>query len=207
MASALTTELDVKPPKPALPGLCLYGDPILRRKSAPIPEITAEHRDFAAMMVAAMFEYDGIGLAAPQVGRSLRLVVINTAHCGKGETRPLTPGEMLLNPRMPVVLLNPEILSFSRETDVAEEGCLSLPAIHGDVTRPANVVLRAQLLNGDRVEVPCGGMLARCLQHEVDHLDGIVFSDRLTDVGFAEVEDRLKALEKETKRRLKRRGG
>jgi len=189
----------------ALPPLRTYGDPILRRKAAPVGQITREVADFAAVMMDAMIEYDGVGLAAPQIGRSLRLVVINTALAKPGPA-PLSPGEMLLNPRMPVVLINPEILSAGAETATVEEGCLSLPGIHGDVTRPQTIVQRARLLDGESIELPCAGMLARCAQHEIDHLDGIVFSDRLSDAGFAEVEPALKALEKQTRRDLKRHG-
>ena len=156
------------------------GNPALRMKSLPVMSITDEIRELARRMIVTMKENElpGVGLAAPQVGINKRMIVIDTRPTGRKEKRSekkkqLSPGEMMLN------LVNPEILSSSAETETCGEGCLSLPGVEGDVTRPARVLLRAMLLDGKEVMVECGGLLARCLQHEIDHLDGILFYDRI----------------------------
>ncbi len=162
------------------------GNPALRVKSLPVMSVTDEIRELARRMIVTMKENElpGVGLAAPQVGINKRMIVIDTRPTGRKEKRSekkkqLSPGEMLLNPLMPLALVNPEILSTSAETETCGEGCLSLPGVEGDVTRPARVLLRATLLDGKEVMVECGGLLARCLQHEIDHLEGILFYDRI----------------------------
>ena len=162
------------------------GNPALRMKSLPVMSITDEIRELARRMIVTMKENElpGVGLAAPQVGINKRMIVIDTRPTGRKEKRSekkkqLSPGEMMLNPLMPLALINPEILSRSAETETCGEGCLSLPGVEGDVTRPARVLLRATLLDGKEVMVECGGLLARCLQHEIDHLEGILFYDRI----------------------------
>lgn len=152
------------------------GAPVLREKAKQVSVIDDSIRQLAVEMTEAMYLFDGIGLAAPQYGQSLRLVVLDIP----AERNTGTPGEMLLLPKMPLAVVNPEIVAFSEETGESDEGCLSLPGIYGTVVRPLNVVFRAQLLNGEFIEAECGGLLARCIQHELDHLDGIVFADRLT---------------------------
>ncbi len=183
--------------------ICHYGDPVLTRRSAPVPAVTPEIQTFAAAMVEAMYTYDGVGLAAPQVGHNLRLVVIDTRQsANQPPAAEFTPGEALLVSLMPVVLINPEIIGASTELDTAEEGCLSLPKIYGDVTRPARVAFRTQLLAGGTVQGECGGLLARCLQHEIDHLDGITFNQRMSEEKQALIGRQLKTLAKETRKRL-----
>ncbi len=159
-----------------------YGHRSLRGVSLPIVDIDQEIKDLARRMTVTMQENEvpGVGLAAPQVGVNKRLIVVDT-RCDSKERerrkRQASPGEMLLEPMMPVALVNPEIVSSSKETECACEGCLSLPGVDGDVTRPKKVVLRAKLLSGEQIMVECGGLLARCLQHEIDHLNGILFID------------------------------
>jgi len=180
------------------------GDPILRRKSAPVAEIGPEVRALAEKMFSSMFEEDGIGLAAPQVGFNIRLITLATNQPTAELPPEATPGERLLWHQMPVALINPEIVSRSADAATAEEGCLSVPGIYGKVERPRRIFLRTRLLNGESLQIECGGLLARCLQHEVDHLDGILFVDRLAAADKAEVADELRRLEKTTKRALKR---
>ena len=151
------------------------GAGVLREKARPVERIDDTLRQLALEMAETMLVFDGIGLAAPQFGESLRLVVLGVPQ----ERNSGTPGEQLLLPQMPLALVNPEIIVVSDEKSEYDEGCLSLPGIYGTVVRPQKVVLRTQLLNGEFVEVECGGLLARCVQHELDHLDGVVFSDRL----------------------------
>lgn len=125
----------------------------------------AEVRALVPRMFAAMYHAPGIGLAAPQVGAKLRLAVID-----------LAPVDM----REPHVLVNPEIVAASTELATREEGCLSLPNMFAEVTRPARVKVRYLDLEGARREIEGDGLLAACLQHEIDHLDGVLFVDHLS---------------------------
>ncbi len=157
------------------------GHSALRKVSLPIVTITQEVRELAARMIVTMLENEivGVGLAAPQVGVNIRLIVLNTCTDSKRCSPTLSAGELLLNPKMPLALVNPELISYSEETETEEEGCLSLPGISGHVTRPMRVLLSARTLDGEALQVECGGLLARCLQHEIDHLDGKLFYDHL----------------------------
>jgi peptide deformylase len=116
-------------------------------------------------MFATMYRAPGIGLAAPQVGEKLRLAVVD-----------LMPDDQ----RAPIVLINPEVVAASAELATREEGCLSLPNQYADVTRPARVKIRFQDESGARREIEAEGLLATCLQHEIDHLDGVLFTDHLS---------------------------
>jgi len=182
----------------------IYGAPVLRNESREVTEISAKIRAFAQQMIDAMTNNNGIGLAAPQVGSNIRLITLAVT-----EAEPLpdgynTPGERLLCPYMPIALVNPVITWCSDETDQAEEGCLSIPEIYGTVERASSVVLHARLINGETVHVECGGLLARCLQHEIDHLEGVLFIDHLRRREYQEIESDLNKLEKQTKRKLKK---
>jgi len=183
--------------------LLVCGHATLRRRSEPVAEVTPEVRELAGRMIATMLENEvvGVGLAAPQVGRSLRLIVLATHDPEKPLSATASPGELLLGPRMPLALVNPEIVWFSAETETRDEGCLSIPEVSGPVERPARVVVRASTLDGEALQVECGGLLARCLQHEIDHLDGILFIDRLRDEDRAAVAAQVEALERQAARR------
>jgi peptide deformylase len=150
---------------PTLP-ILLFPDPRLRAKARPVGPGDADRvRDLAARMLATMYAAPGIGLAAPQVGELLRLAVIDLQ---KDETK------------APIVLVNPEIVAASAETATREEGCLSLPGQYAEVTRPARVRVRYLDLAGTRQEIEGEGLLSACLQHEIDHLDGVLFIDYLS---------------------------
>jgi peptide deformylase len=129
------------------------------------PADAALVRDLVPQMFATMYAAPGIGLAAPQVGRNLRLVVVD-----------LVPDEK----HLPRTLINPEITSKSDELATREEGCLSLPGQYADISRPARITVRYQDETGARQEIDAEGLLAACLQHEIDHLDGILFVDHLS---------------------------
>ena len=140
--------------------------PILRAKARPVgPGDDDTVRALVPRMLSAMYAAPGIGLAAPQVGVGLRLVVVD-----------LMPDEK----PAPVYLVNPEITRVSEEWATREEGCLSLPGQYADVSRPARVVVRYLDLEGARQEIEAEGLLAACLQHEIDHLDGVLFVDHLS---------------------------
>jgi peptide deformylase len=144
-----------------------YGAPALREKARPVADDTPGVSDLVTDMIDTMHAAPGIGLAAPQVGESLRLIVLDLS-VGK------RPDDLL-------VLVNPEWVS--REgMQLEEESCLSLPGLSATVARPARVVVRARTLKGHSVEIAGDGLLARALQHEIDHLDGILFIDRLRGV-------------------------
>ena len=148
------------------PPILLFPDPHLRAKARPVGPADADTvRALAPRMLEAMYRAPGIGLAAPQVGVGLRLVVVDLQR----EDR-----------RAPMVLVNPEVVAASAEEAVREEGCLSLPGHYADVSRPAQVKLRYHDLAGARREVEAEGLLAACLQHELDHLDGVLFVDHLS---------------------------
>ncbi|RVT99496.1 peptide deformylase [Rhodovarius crocodyli] len=159
--------------------------PVLRAKARAVGPADADRvRDLAPRMLATMYEAPGIGLAAPQVGESLRLVVIDVS--GKEE-----------EPR-PIVLVNPEIIGASKELATREEGCLSLPNQYAEVTRPAAVKVRYQDLEGAKKEIEGDGLLAACLQHEIDHLNGVLFVDYLSALKRNML---LRKLQKELKNR------
>lgn len=182
------------------------GHPVLREKAKRVEEVTPGVRELAARMVVTMYENEvrGVGLAAPQVARRLRLVVIDTSDPENPPASTASPGEIVLEPRMPLVLVNPEILSSSQDQSVVSEGCLSVPEISGDVERPVSVILKSDTLDGETIQVECGGLLARCLQHEIDHLDGVLFVDRMVPEDRKSIEAELSALERKVKQSLPR---
>ena len=144
----------------------LVPDPVLRRRARAVtPDDSEAVRTLVPRMFASMYAAPGIGLAAPQVGVSLRLVTIDLMP----DNRPA-----------PMVLVNPEIVAASEATATREEGCLSLPGQYADVTRPAQVRVRYTDLDGIRHDVEADGLLAVCLQHEIDHLDGVLFVDHIS---------------------------
>jgi peptide deformylase len=151
-----------------------YGDPILRRRAAPVREITPEIRRTVEDMIETMYDEIGLGLAAPQVGVSLRLMVVS--HDKTGEAR---------------VLVNPVIAEQGGEV-TSEEGCLSLPGIFAPVTRAEWVRLEAQDLEGCPVSIRGRGLTARVFQHETDHLDGVLFIDRLDTMTRDRIKRRIK---------------
>jgi peptide deformylase len=177
-----------------------YGDPILRAKGKRIEKIDNRIRELAASMVETMHAAHGVGLAAQQVGEALQLTVIDISQV---EDRPST---MKLNGKevdpemaMPLVLINPE-LELRGEAEVGVEGCLSFPEISADIERSKLVIARAQTLEGENIEIDAGGLLSRVIQHEFDHLHGILFIDRMNSAAKAALSSRLKRMQKETKR-------
>ena len=174
-----------------------YGHPALREKGARIKQITPELRQLAADMIETMYAADGVGLAAQQVGRPLLLTVIDISSSEH-------PGEMFIDGHpqevkalMPVVLVNPQ-LSHAEGDQVGPEGCLSIPEVNADIRRAAKIHVKAQTLEGAEIAFDCTGLLARAAQHEVDHLNGILFTDRMDTATRASMAGKLKKLQKET---------
>lgn len=177
-----------------------YGNPILRAKGKRIDKIDNRIRELAANMLETMHAANGVGLAAQQVGEALQLTVLDVSEV---EDRPST---MSLNgtdvdpkAKMPLVLINPQI-TLRKATDLGTEGCLSFPEITAEIERAEAVVVNAQTLEGDKIEIEATGLLARALQHELDHLNGILFIDRMSSAAKAALASRLKRMQKETKR-------
>lgn len=146
--------------------IILHPDPRLKKTSEPVSDLTDELRALADEMLSTMYEAPGIGLAAPQVGVLSRLIVLDCVKA-EGET-----------PR-PLIMFNPEVIASSDETNVYEEGCLSIPELFADVTRPAEVDVRWMDENGVEHTEGMDGLWATCVQHEIDHLEGKLFIDYL----------------------------
>lgn len=182
-----------------------YGDPVLRAKGKRVDKIDARIRELAQNMIETMHGANGVGLAAPQIGEALQLTVIDVSQV---EDRPST---MQLNGQavepatsMPLVLINPQI-ELNGKTESGVEGCLSFPEITGEIDRALSIVVRAQNLEGEPIEIETSGFLARAIQHEVDHLNGILFIDRMSSAAKTSLASRLKRLQKETQRGAKHR--
>ena len=174
----------------------IYGDKELRKKALTVTEINSELRNLVLNMIDMMFKKEGVGLAAPQLGISKRLIVIVYKPDHEKVSNPISHGEAYLIPQMPLALINPEILDSSKETRIYEEGCLSIPQIYANVERPKTVILRARMLNGEEINIECGGLLSIIIQHEIDHLDGILFVDRVKPNDLAKIKKKLEKLKR-----------
>ena len=181
-----------------------YGDPVLRAKGSQI-QPDDRIRELAQNMIETMHAANGVGLAAQQIGEPIQLTVLDVSQV---EDRPTT---MKLNGQeidpasaMPLILINPQV-ALGNETDMGTEGCLSFPEITGEISRATSIVVRAQDLEGNPVEIETTGFLARAIQHEVDHLNGILFIDRMSSVAKMSLSSKLKRLQKETQRGIKHR--
>jgi len=177
-----------------------YGDPILRAKGKRIEKINDHIRDLIANMIETMHAANGVGLAAQQIGEALQLTVLDVSQV---EDRPST---LKLNGKdadpatsMPLVLINPEI-EMGGATEAGTEGCLSFPEITGEIERAKSILARAQTLEAGRIEIEASGLLSRAIQHEVDHLNGILFIDRMNSAAKAALSSRLKRMQKQTRR-------
>ena len=177
-----------------------YGDPILRAKGRQVDKVDDPLRELVAEMIETMHVANGVGLAAQQIGQALQLTVLDVSQV---EDRPSTMkvnGEDV-DPKasMPLVLINPEI-ELGSTTEVGTEGCLSFPEITGEIERAESIIAHAENLDGDKIDIEASGLLARAIQHEVDHLNGILFIDRMNSAAKAALSSRLKRLQKQTKR-------
>jgi peptide deformylase len=176
-----------------------YGDPVLRQKGLQVGEITDEIKALAGDMIETMRVANGVGLAAQQVGVPLQLTVLEVAE---SEDRPSTmaiDGQPVdLTAWMPMVLLDP-VIEMGAEKVAGNEGCLSFPEITAEIDRAHWVRAKGRLLDGRQIEFEATGLLARALQHETDHLNGILFIDRMKSVTKTALSGKLKRLQRETK--------
>jgi peptide deformylase len=179
-----------------------YGHPALRKKGKKLETITPAIKKLIADMFETMHAYKGVGLAAQQVGEALQLTVL--------DVRPVTdrPSKLELNGEpadvngfMPLVLINPQ-LTPDGETIPGGEGCLSFPEIYAEIIRPESVGVKALNENGEAVEFRCSGLLARAIQHEADHLNGILFIDRMNKETKSDLKPQLDELQAKTKEEL-----
>lgn len=155
-----------------------YPNPVLRRRADPVDEIDEKIRRVADHMMETMYTDEGVGLAAPQVGFSKRLIVMDI---GQG----------------PIALFNPEIIRRTDEEETIEEGCLSLPGIRINISRPIQIVVRGLTDQGEWEEIEADGLLARVFQHEIDHLNGILIIDHASSIQRSLLRSKLRKLEKE----------
>ncbi|MGB7769005.1 MAG: peptide deformylase [Verrucomicrobiia bacterium] len=181
-----------------------YGHPVLRQKGARIERVTPEIKKLAADMLETMHASNGVGLAAQQIGRALQLTVLDVREAKDRPSWLELDGQPAdVNGLMPLVLINPEIKPFG-DSVAGGEGCLSFPEIFGEIVRPGNVDVKALNEKGKPVEFRCGGLLARAIQHEVDHLNGILFIDRMDKSTKEELRPQLDALQAATKAELQK---
>ena len=175
-----------------------YGDPVLRTKGKPVDPGDSRLAPLAEDMIETMYAARGLGLAAQQIGLPLQMTVLDVAQVQQDRPSTMSVNGQLvdLEEWMPLVLLNPR-LELDAERITGNEGCLSFPDIHGDVPRATTIRVRAQRLDGSELAFEATGMLARALQHEVDHLQGVLFIDRMNSAAKASLGGRLKRLQKE----------
>ncbi|EKD26328.1 MAG: hypothetical protein ACD_79C01255G0005 [uncultured bacterium] len=158
-----------------------YGDPVLRQKAEPIKEINEEIKKLAQDMIESMYQENGVGLAAPQVGISKRMIAIDA-----GEER-----------GHPFVLINPELIGTEGKA-TAEEGCLSFPGIYGNIQRAASLKVKGIDAEGKEKSLSFTGLECRAILHEIDHLDGILFIDKMSASHKLVIKSKLKKLKKQT---------
>lgn len=170
-----------------------YPAEALRKRAENVERVTPEIRDVAHRMIDLMREAEGIGLAAPQVGLSIRLFVAEVPE-SEGRSASQDPPSATTHP---LVFINPAIDSTDGPPEPLEEGCLSLPDIRGTVLRPPVVTVSALDAEGQRFSITAGGLLARCLQHEFDHLEGVLIIDRMTQMSRLKTRAAIRDLERD----------
>ncbi len=183
-----------------------YGEPVLRKKGRKIAIFDAQLAALANAMMDSMQVYDGIGLAAQQVGKPIKLCLVDMRVAQRREVfnyiydgkRP--PLELL----MPLALINPKVEFLGKKETVREEGCLSFPEIYGEIVRPETIRVKFQDLQGIGHTLECNGLLSRVIQHEVDHLNGILFIDHMDRKSLKKIEGQLKKIKKNTMGALKK---
>jgi peptide deformylase len=176
-----------------------FNEPILRKKGAKVTAFDTALAQLAADMVETMHAAEGIGLAAQQIGRALQLCVIDLRPSEADFAWNYDGARPPLELFMPLALVNPVITVVPEPTTVYEEGCLSFPHIRADVVRPDEITVKFHDPTGHAHVLRCNGLLARCVQHEIDHLNGVLYIDRMAKDVLATLEPELKALKKETR--------
>lgn len=182
-----------------------YGDPVLRTRGARIESFDSELRELVENMLETMDEAHGVGLAAQQIGKAIQLTVIDvTDVTDRPSTLELDNKAVDIEEYMPLILINPELKPFGARVS-GLEGCLSFPEIYDDITRCESVTVKAQDEDGHPIEFTCGGLLARVVQHETDHLRGILFIDHMDRETKAAHQEEIDRIQEATKELLKKR--
>ncbi|NLE65805.1 MAG: peptide deformylase [Lentisphaerae bacterium] len=179
--------------------LCTYGNPVLREPAAPVAEITGKLKSLAEGMFEVMYAKKGLGLAAQQVGQTVQVCVIDVppeADMDKQGGARLNPGVA-----MPLVMFNPALVE-KRGSNNGSEGCLSVPELYAPVLRAEEVTVEYVDLAGERRRLTARGMLARAIQHEMDHLDGVLFVDRMSAIKKISLAGTLRRMKREMEERL-----
>lgn len=168
-----------------------FPDPRLRQKGKPVPSVTPELKQLAEDMLETMISFKGIGLAAAQVNRQVRLLVTDTRPRDGGRYKPEEQTELEQAVAQPLVLFNPEITKKEGKTTY-DEGCLSVPTYYETVERFNYIEVKGLDINGKEIFLKTDGLLAICIQHEIDHLDGKLFIDRLSPIKSARIKSKIK---------------
>jgi peptide deformylase len=177
-----------------------YNEPVLRTKGEKVNTFDAALAELANEMVATMHEAGGIGLAAQQVGRSLQICVVDLRESDADFSWTLDGARPPLDLFMPLVLANPRItVAPGTPETIYEEGCLSFPDIRGDIVRPDEIAVSFQDQHGIPHLLKCDGLFSRCIQHEIDHLNGVLFIDRMDKKVRGKIDDAVKSLARETR--------
>jgi peptide deformylase len=184
-----------------------YGHPVLRQKGARVEKITPAVSQLVDDMLETMYAASGVGLAAQQVGQALQVTVIDVREARERPSTLLVKGQPLdVASIMPLVLINPVVTPIGDPVS-GPEGCLSFPELYADIARPDSADVVATGARGEPVEFRCGGLLARVVQHETDHLHGILFIDRMAAATRKELKAELDQLQAATKGALRKESG
>jgi peptide deformylase len=182
-----------------------FGDPVLRQSGRKIEKFDDQLASLSQEMIEVMRESDGIGLAAQQVGIAEQFCVMDVPEHPDYPILCVLDGKAL-SPSllMPMSLANPVVSPLPSDEYYYEEGCLSFPGINADVARPEKISVSYQDMDGIAHTLECDGLLARCIQHEVDHLNGVLFIDRMEKETYAEIKKEVQSLKRETKATLQK---
>lgn len=177
--------------------IVLYGHPVLRAKGAQVQEVTPELRALAEDMLETMRDADGVGLAAQQVGEAVQLAVVDVSGASEPATFLRVNGqERELPDLMPLVFLNPQVEPLSSRVKDSE-GCLSFPEVRAEIARPERIRVTVETLDGEKLIIETDGLLARAIQHETDHLNGILFIDRMSSAAKLSLKKTIRAIQRE----------
>ena len=181
-----------------------YGHPVLRQKGARVEKITPEIEELVADMFETMYDAKGVGLAAQQVGKALQLCVIDVREAtDRPSTLEIDGKPADVDAFMPLALINPEWIPVG-EPEAGPEGCLSFPEIYADITRPESIDVVAMNEKGETLRFRCGGLLSRAIQHEYDHLQGVLFIDRVEKSVLKKMKPELDGLQYTTRNEMKK---
>lgn len=178
-----------------------YGDPILRKKGKNVSSFDPSLAQLAKDMIETMYEAEGIGLAAQQIGKALQFCVIDLREAEAEFTYTFDGSTPPMDLIMPLVMINPTITTTPKPVTIYEEGCLSFPGIRGEIIRPDAIQVNFQDIDGNPHQISCNGLLARCIMHEVDHLNGMLFIDRMEKNVLVPIEREIKQLRKKTRKK------